>query len=677
MKIILLATTLLSIAMSENILMGNHLKPKTLWIRDKQFWNKKIKRLLHGDAPSEIEDLVNYDDDRQLPRISDARFISETNKVPIAVVRRSNMARYSQVDLSSDKPKVENAKPTILISIGIQERKKTSEDLQDDCSKTAKKNYRKYNQHRQIQEPFYVEEPRWIEIDPEYKDSSRHLNGDPYILTRGKKIFRIEDSEEGDKTIEDYEFIDYPSKMASMKNRVRRSVEINKNYQDSTVKENNDEKEINHHNFLRDINKDTNNIDTIKTKNRDKKFSRIDKKSEDRKTNKKKDVSVPHNVSIKKYKKDKLKDLAKQPPRKFTKKNQISDDVIVTNFVDQDQKIQRENDPNNIVNHNSTANESERFNNKSHFASGTNKRNKRSALLKNRKFSEDPKRYKTYEIDWVDVSSKKSAEKNGTDVFEQNKVYIDKLDDLSTYDDPFILSRGKDLLDSGRNSSNKNDANHKFIEKLWKIKYYAHRKKLENEEEARNEMNKLEADNDDTGTTDSQLTDKFDSKTFGIKNYPNNREKRNACETCKMGSQFQEELWWKNIEKNIQDSSFERRDKHGDILEGLRLTEPYIISRGKKALHEFKDSFFRMLKRNKNDANHAKMKSLLNMILTEKYNNDNYDTNVAELSNDKISPRDRRGELDEILAPYDPYYVARGKRANLNNFLTKARLLRN
>lgn len=522
-----------------------------------------------------------------------------------------------------------------MISIGIQEEKKASENFQNDCS--AKKNYhRKHNQDWQLQEPFYVEEPKWVEIDPEYSDSSRRLNSDPYILTRGKKIFRIKDPEQGDKTVEDYEFFDYSSKskMSPVKSRGKRFAEINKKYQDST------EKEINHHNSLhRGTNVDINNTDMIKAENR-----------------------------------DKLKNLTNKSSRKFATKSHISaDDAIITNFVDQEPKTQREND--NIANHYSTADEGKKFNDKSHFANGTNKRNKRSALLKNKKFSESPKNHKTYEIEWVDVNSEKSAEKNGTAVFKENKVYIDKSDDLNTYGEPFILSRGKNSPDrEGRTGSNKNDA-----EEFWKHKYsYAHRKKLESEEEASNEMNKSKADNDDAGTTDSQSADKFASKTFGIKNYPNNREKRNACENCKMGSRFQEELWWKNIEKKIQDSlSLERRDKHSDILESLKsLTEPYIISRGKKALHEFKDNF-RMLKlRNENDENHAKIRTLLDMILMEKYNDENYDASMTELSN-QISPRDRRRELEEIVAPDDPYYVARGKRANSNNFLTKMRLLQN
>lgn len=67
--------------------MENHLNPKTVWIHDKQFWNRKVKRMLHSDVPSEINNFMNYDDNRQLPQISDTQFISETKKVPIAIVR--------------------------------------------------------------------------------------------------------------------------------------------------------------------------------------------------------------------------------------------------------------------------------------------------------------------------------------------------------------------------------------------------------------------------------------------------------------------------------------------------------------------------------------------------------------------------------------------------------------
>lgn len=66
--------------------LENYLKPKTVWVRDKQFWNRKIKRMMRSDTTSELDDLI--DSDRELPQISDTRFISETKKVPaIALIR--------------------------------------------------------------------------------------------------------------------------------------------------------------------------------------------------------------------------------------------------------------------------------------------------------------------------------------------------------------------------------------------------------------------------------------------------------------------------------------------------------------------------------------------------------------------------------------------------------------
>lgn len=61
--------------------MENYLRPKTTWIYDKQFRNDKIKRVLN-EMFSEAEDLSNYDDERQLPQISETRFTSNSRKLP-------------------------------------------------------------------------------------------------------------------------------------------------------------------------------------------------------------------------------------------------------------------------------------------------------------------------------------------------------------------------------------------------------------------------------------------------------------------------------------------------------------------------------------------------------------------------------------------------------------------
>jgi len=68
--------------------MENHPKLKTVWICDKQLWNKKTKRMPRKDISSKIEESLNYDDVRQFPQIPDTQFISESRKLPsIAVIR--------------------------------------------------------------------------------------------------------------------------------------------------------------------------------------------------------------------------------------------------------------------------------------------------------------------------------------------------------------------------------------------------------------------------------------------------------------------------------------------------------------------------------------------------------------------------------------------------------------
>ncbi|XP_071653955.1 uncharacterized protein [Temnothorax longispinosus] len=603
MRQILLAITLLSIAVSENILMENHPRLKTAWICDKQLWNRKTKRIPRKDVPSKIEESLNYEDDRQFPQISDTRFTDESRKLP-AIIRRHDLARFPQDDLSFDKSKLDSIKPRVLISIGIQEDKNVGNDLQEDCLK--RKNYCQDNW--QIQQPFYVEEPTWVDIDIDYIDSSQRDNSDPYILTRGKKIYRIKDTEQAiqDKTIEDYEAaLGYPSrnKKFLIKNRVRRFAKTNRGAKDKTTDvKNNQIKERYHYDSLQDIIRDVNNT-IIEMENSGEKSFKIDKILEE--AEKPKDTSY---VFIKKYEKNDLKNLAKRSLRgfKFTKQNQIFANGIITDLVQKKQKIQRKDIPNDIeTGSNKTAKIDQigRFNNsKSHLAININKRNKRSMLLKNQELPDTRKKHDIYEID---ANPKKNIEQNGIYKQMKLKAYVNKLNDPGTPNNFFILSRNKDPYHNGIENLNEKDTDRKSIEKAWKL-YYAHRKKLESEREVKNEGGEINKDN--IGITDSQLINESnlknsDNSEIKISNY---REKRNACKTCKIKPkikpQFQQDKWLMDIERKIQQSlSLERRDKHSDILE--RLTEPYFISRGKKVPQDFeKDVLSSMLNsRNLND----------------------------------------------------------------------------
>lgn len=527
-----------------------------------------------------------------------------------------------------------------MISIGIQEEKNAGNNLQEDCSK--RKNFCKHNQGWQLQKPIYVDEPTWVDIDIDYIDSPQRAN-DPYILTRGKKIYRIKNPEEVIKTIEDYEAIlNYPSKNQKLliKNRVRRTAKMNEESQNKTADiKNNQIKERNY------SPQDINNTAIIE-ENKGEKSYKISEEAE-----KPEDTNY---VSIKKYEKDDLKNLAKKLLHgfKFKKQNQIFANGI-TDFIEQKQKISREDIENKKID------QVERVNNRSHFID-INDRNKRLVLLENQNFSELRKKRET------NTNSEKDVEKNGT--YEQMKIkgYVNKLNDRYTPDNLFILSQNKNSFYNRMESSNKKDTNrNKLSEGAWKL-HYAHRKKLkEINEAARTVEDRFDSNKDDIGITDSQLNEP-DSKNAEMES--SNREKRTVCTSCKITSQFQDE-WLKNIEKEIQESlSLERRDKHRDILERLR--EPYIISRGKK---DFEQNVLPPMSnlRNMNDEDRAEMtrlsESLLRTLLMEpsKCNNDNCDP-IENWLSDELSPRDRRGTLDEIFAEYDPYYVARGKRTTRN-----------
>ncbi|EGI65608.1 hypothetical protein G5I_05871 [Acromyrmex echinatior] len=629
---------------------------ETAWLCDNQVWNRQIKRIPRAVIPSETEESLNYDDNKQFPRISDTRFISESRKLPpMAIIRRHDLARF---DLSSDKSKLDSAKPRVLISIGIQEEKNAGYDLQENCS--TRKNYCKQNW--QVQQPFYVEEPRWVDIDVDYIDSSSIDNSDPYVLTRGKKIYRINNLEQARKTIE--ATLDYPNKNKKLliKSRVRRFAETNEGSQNKIADEKNNRiKEKNRYDSFEDIDRDANTA-IIEIENTFEKPLKIDKSSEDEKT------ESTNYVFNKKYEKADLKNLAKRSSRDFTKQNQISKNNrgTIMKFIKQKEKIQGEDILNDTGSKIEKINQIKRFNNrKSHFA--INNINK-FILLKNQEL---PKIRKKREI--YDTNFKKNVEKNETETYERmkNKYYVEKLNDLGISNNRFILFQNKDLINGGTEGLNKIDTDrNKFIEKTWKL-HYAHHKKLEeSEKQAKNKENKSEINNN-IGITDSQLINEYNSKNSERK-ISNDREKRNICKDCQITSEFQENERLKEIEKKIQ-MSLERRDKHSDILEHLSQSEPYIISRGKKTLQNFEmKDLFSSNPRNMNDENRAKMinpiaKSLRTLLMEIfRCNNDNFNIKMNELSNQRLLPRDRRSTLDEILAAYDPYYVARGKRMNQN-----------
>jgi len=296
------------------------------------------------------------------------------------------------------------------------------------------------------------------------------------------------------------------------------------------------------------------------------------------------------------------------------------------------------------------------------IAPDANKRNKRSAIPRHEKFAEVRRKYKTRQIDWIDASPGKAVRKNETDVSEQmeNKARVDKFNALGSTIYGNLLSRKKKSSENEMETSNGGNINHKeSIEKPWRMEF---------PEKSSDEGSKEEIDEDDDAgvVTNSRLSNLIDeleaSRAFAM------REKRNACDSpaCMQSGE-----WLRNIQRQIHDSlSLERRNKHRDnLLESLQLSEPYVISRGKKASQAEDRLYFTLKSRIANEEVPNAARSLLRMLLMAKFrcNSGNCDANTLEPISDrlKLAPRDRRGTLDDILAGYDPYYVARGKRASL------------
>lgn len=540
-----------------------------------------------------------------------------------------------------------------MISIGIQEEKNAVNDLQEDCSK--RKNYCKHNQGWQLQQPIYVDEPTWVDVDIDYMDSPQRMD-DPYILTRGKKIYRIKNPEQMVKTIEDYEAaLGYPSKNQKLllKSRVRRTAKTSEESQNKTADIKNDQiKERDY--SLQGIN----NTAIVEVENKGEKSFNISEEAE-----KPKDTSYVFN---KKYEKNDLKNLPKEllDGFKFTKQNQIFANDLITDFIERKQKIPGLDISRDIENERiAKIDRTEGINdNKNHFVTNVNDKNNKSALLKNQDLSEIRKKRELYEID---TNFEKDVEKNET--YEQMKTYVRKLNDRYAPDNPFILSQDKNsFYDKTERSNKKATDRNKFIGGAWKLHNALRRKSEEINGAARNRFDITNKDGIET--TNLQLANESNLKNSEIKS-SNYREKRTACKACKKKSQLQDE-WLRNIERKIQESlSLERRDKHSDILE--RLAEPYIISRGKKVPRDFERDVLGGMSssRNANDDDRPKMtrppmESLLRTLLieTSRCNDDNCGISANWLSDERLTPRDRRGTLDEIFEAYDPYYVARGKR---------------
>lgn len=575
--------------------------------------------------------------------------------------------------------------PTVLIAIGIQEGANVRDDTRSQCTTKNSNNCRKYDQDWQLQQPLYVEEPQYVEINPDFvidQSGGRTGNGDPYILSRGKKIFGIKDAEIN-KVLEDEELRDYflSRSEGPRKHRVRRSAEMDEESRDDATDGKNDpEEETNGYNPFRDVDEDKTAV--IKVENRDDKFFKIER---------------PNGV-FKRYGKDEASNLAKvMPAREFAKQNRtFTNGVRIKNLIEEEHKMRLEDIPNNNNNGNDSeeiANAGERLN-KGHLA--TSKGSERLALLGEKKFIVARKKRGNDGTGWRNADSGENVEKEETAEFEQMKsnVYIDKLSNLGTYNDPFIPSRGKKPFDDGAESSNEESANFRdgsIGRRRWKnsltVKHYTHRKRSGSEEEARkneeNEESGVDEKSDVEIAANVRSTDKAGhSKSSGMKTRSRYRKKRNAYETR---VEFQQDQWLRNIAKQAADLSYLKpRDKHGKIVDLLnRPADPYFIIRGKKASRVFEDDLRSSMEpRNEMESvardvagvpiNLPTQKNLLRMLLTEKMSSCNYDINANQFTTSKQAPRDRRGSLDKILnlenLKYDPFYVVRGKRTSQDNF---------
>ncbi|XP_032683678.1 uncharacterized protein LOC116850021 [Odontomachus brunneus] len=694
MRKILLATTLLSIAISEDILVEKNSR-LTTWIREKQFPSKRLKRASRDDILSELEDVPNYDNaDRQFLRISDPQFIKEPMQPP-PVIRRSDLMRISQNDpLPFDKSKLDDIKPKILISIGVQDNSAAGSSQEE---YSTRKNYRKHIQDWQMQQPFYVEEPYWIDINTDYTEgSAQHPEGgDPYIMSRGKK-FRIK-SPDKEKTMKDYEeLLDYTSKnkRLSTKNRVRRSVGTTaEGLQGDSVadKRRNREEETRRYNLLRDFDGvHISKVASIQARSPDEESSKTDE-SGDENAEKRKNIPVnpAHDIFVEELEMDKSRNSMKESPydRKFVKGNQVTaNDTLITSSVEEERKIERKEIPSYMESDNDeTIKVGKRsHSHKNHFVIGTNNENERYGI-----FVKRHGKGRNRKIDWInadyDHRRTDNIDRKKTTMLERMRLrdgHLDRIENFSTYGDFFIPSRGKKPLSESDDLDRKDTKPSKSSAGRWEdlssIQRYAQREESESDKREVDEAMEDESgtDQNETRSTDARLMTKPDSKSFsGIRTHANYREKRNTYDTR---SDLWKDALLRNIEREIVESTYLRpRDKHSNVLDlqNHLSTDPFFIMRGKKASHELPDAVSSVTER-RNDMDdvaraihYSIEENLLKMLLMErsKCNEQYCDIDVSRPLRDKPVFRNRRNPLDNLLK-YDPYVIIRGKRAKLDNF---------
>ncbi|KAG7190219.1 hypothetical protein KM043_006342 [Ampulex compressa] len=232
MKKLLLMIALFSGAISEvPRFQANDRKEPSQRVAEKQFWPKRGKRIPRDAGRDDFDDSSGQKPGRS-PRFSGTRLLVEPPKLaPLALLRVSlalvflkdnatNLvseplnikihiidAQWTFLPLryvgnagydtgNSDDSRYRTVKPALSILIDFRE---LSSDLRRSALSCKSEKCRRRAYQWELQKPFYVEEPRWVEIDPlDYADDFAQGLGaaDPFVLSRGKKLLELEELEE-------------------------------------------------------------------------------------------------------------------------------------------------------------------------------------------------------------------------------------------------------------------------------------------------------------------------------------------------------------------------------------------------------------------------------------------------------------------------------------------------
>ncbi|KAK2586003.1 hypothetical protein KPH14_010573 [Odynerus spinipes] len=168
-----------------------------LAIADKLQWpNERSIKDFPNNIPVDLDARGSSQDEKERNRKN-----FETRRQSMALIGRTNLANDD--DPMNLGPILTNPKcPSLKISLDVLSSYDCERSSKQRC-KTEK--CRSKIEKWSVQQPFYVDEPRWVEIELDYAENLPYSFNveDPFFLTRGKKMFRATGAKNGERSNEE------------------------------------------------------------------------------------------------------------------------------------------------------------------------------------------------------------------------------------------------------------------------------------------------------------------------------------------------------------------------------------------------------------------------------------------------------------------------------------------